>query len=209
MTTNINLVDHLKNSGVLVSKNIEMALLEVDRANFVRKEDEKLAYYDEALPIGYNQTISQPLTVVFMLELLEVKDGHKVMDIGAGSGWQSCILGQMVGKRGCVHAIEIIPEICRFGEENCSKFPEIRKRINFHCMSAKGGLPDISDSIDCFDRIICAAEVEKVPQPWRDRLENGGIMVYPMDKGIYKEIKGEDGKYVKEFYPGFAFVPFV
>jgi protein-L-isoaspartate(D-aspartate) O-methyltransferase len=209
MTTNRDLIDHLKSTGLLESKCIENALIKVDRRDFVRKEDVSLAYYDDALPIGFGQTISQPLTVVFMLELLDVKRGNKVMDIGSGSGWQSCLLGHLVGPKGIVHALELIPELCKLGESNTSKYPDIRGVVKFHCKDARDGLPDVTEGTEGFDRIICAAEVKSVPQVWRDQLKSDGVLIYPKDEGIYKEVKGKDGIFSKEYYPGFVFVPFV
>ncbi|GIW69951.1 MAG: hypothetical protein KatS3mg101_0698 [Patescibacteria group bacterium] len=106
----LELVSKLKLQGVLRSPRIEAALVEVDRADFVRLEDKEYSYIDTAMSIGYGQTISQPYTVVFMLELLQAGDGHKVMDIGTGSGWQAALLSSLVGDSGKVHTIEIITQ---------------------------------------------------------------------------------------------------
>lgn len=209
ITINRDLVSHLKSSGILDSKRIEDALIKIDRKDFVREEDISLSYYDEALPIGHGQTISQPLTVVFMLELLDVKEGNKVMDVGSGSGWQSCLIGDIVGSGGVVHAVEVIPEICEFGRSNALKYPSLKDRVIFHCRNAKEDLPEEAKSLKGFDRIICAAEVKNVPAAWREELKEGGIMVYPKDKSIIKEIKKGDFDFIKEVYPGFVFVPFV
>lgn len=236
--SNQELIDHLINTGVLKSENIKKALEEADRINFVGESNEDYAYYDDALPIGHGQTISQPLTVVFMLELLDPKEGNIILDVGSGSGWQSCLLASIVGESGQVHAIEIVPEIFKLGKSNCEKLPALAKRISFYRQNAKIGLTEVAQSTGGFDRIICAADVSQVPQSWRDQLKVGGIMVYPKDRGIYKEIKtsenetfrpkgrsflphktpsGSDinseallgSKFEKSFYPGFVFVPFV
>ena len=204
-----DLIKHLKNTGTLESESIVRALKKIDRADFVVESNKSLAYYDEALLIGQGQTISQPLTVVFMLELLNPQEDQMVMDIGSGSAWQSALLAEIVGDGGAVQAIEIIPKVCEFGKSNIEKYPNIKSRITFHCKNAKDGLPNIADKTNGFDRIICAAEVREVPQPWREQLKNQGVMVYPKDKGIYKETKKEENCFEKEFYPGFVFVPFV
>jgi len=206
---NDNLVDYLINIGALGSSKIIEAFKNVDRADFVRPEDRYAAYYDEALSIGKNQTISQPRTVAFMLELLNPKTSDKIMDIGSGSCWQTCLLANIVGENGHVYAIERIPEIHKFGKDNASKYPHLTKEISFHCTNAIDGLSDISKGIKGFDKIICAAEVREVPNSWREQLKVNGIMVYPKDNGIYKEVKLENGAYEKEFYPGFVFVPLV
>ncbi|MBW6441910.1 methyltransferase domain-containing protein [Patescibacteria group bacterium] len=208
MINNRDLVEHLKNAGILQSGPISCALEEIDRADFVPEKYQPYAYYDDALPIGCDQTISQPFTVVFMLELLGIEDGDIVMDVGSGSGWQSCLLAHMVGDSGFVHAIEVVPELCDFGKQNSAKYPTLMKRLKFYCENAKDGLPDIADGNNGFDKIICAAEVDTVPNAWRDQLKENGVLVYPKDSGVYKEIKLENNKFEKEFYPGFIFVPF-
>lgn len=201
------LVSDLVLKGVLKSKSIEQALRAVDRIDFVPKKLSALAYEDESLSIGYGQTISQPYTVVFMLELLEVKEGQRVMDVGYGSGWQTALLSYIVGVHGHVYAFEIIKELCKFGKNNIEKYPALAKRISLLCKSADTELVDCG--IGSLDRIIVAADVKRVPSSWRDSLVIGGIMVYPHEEGIYKEIKNPDGTFTKSEFFGFIFVPFV
>src|SRR3989344_651660 len=99
------LVLALMRSGVLQSERITRALQVVDRADFVPKAQKHLAYADEALSIGFGQTISQPYTVVFMLERLAAEEGNVVLEVGYGSGWQTAMLAELVGKEGRVHAM--------------------------------------------------------------------------------------------------------
>ncbi|GIW66780.1 MAG: hypothetical protein KatS3mg095_0678 [Candidatus Parcubacteria bacterium] len=89
--SNESLVDHLIKSGILKTPSIIEAFLKVDRKNFILPEYFDQAYNDYPLPIGYGQTISQPFTVAFMLELLAPEKGNKVLDIGFGSGWTTCL----------------------------------------------------------------------------------------------------------------------
>lgn len=201
------LVSDLVSKGVLKSKSIEQALGAVDRIDFVPEKLSALAYEDEALSIGHGQTISQPYTVVFMLELLEVKEGQRVMDVGYGSGWQTTLLSHLVGKQGSVYAFEIIEELCKFGKNNIEKYPALAKRISLFCKSADAELTDCG--IGSLDRIIAGADVKRVPSSWRDSLVIGGIMVYSHEEGIYKEIKNPDGTFTKSEFFGFVFVPFV
>jgi len=203
------LIEDLKRYRVLKSKNIEDALWEVDRANFVLPEDKQFSYADNAMPIGHGQTISQPLTVVFMLELLNAKKGNVIMDIGSGSGWQTTLLANIVGETGRIYAVEIIPELYKFGKQNVSKYPHLLERVNFFCQNAKDGLPDIAKRTGGFDGIIAAAALSKEPEEWRKQLKTGGVLVYPKDNGIYKEVKVGRNEIKSEFYPGFVFVPFV
>lgn len=202
-----SLISELKTKRVLKSKSIERAFRAVDRIDFVPKKLSALAYEDESLSIGHGQTISQPYTVVFMLELLEVKEGQRVMDVGYGSGWQTALLSHLVGKQGRVYAFEIIEELCKFGKNNIEKYPALAKRISFFCKSADTELTDCG--IGPLDRIIVAADVKRVPSSWRDSLVVGGVMVYPHEENIYKEIKNPDGTFTKSEFYGFVFVPFV
>ncbi len=201
------LIKLLKTKGVLKSDSITSALWNVDRADFVRKEEKIFAYDDVPLPIGHGQTISQPYTVVFMLELLEVKKGQIVLDAGFGSGWQSALLSHIVGEEGKVFAFEIVKELCSFGKNNLKKYPRLEKNISFFCESAKEGVPGIPDR--SLDRIIAAARMREVPEVWKKQLKEGGIMVYPLKESIFKEKKKTEGIFEKQEFPGFVFVPFV
>lgn len=201
----MKLIAHLRQTGVLQSPAIVKALEEIDRKDFVPAQIKNLAHEDSALPIGSGQTISQPFTVVFMLELLNVEPGQVVVDVGSGSAWQTALLAALVGEKGKVIAVELLPEICRLGKENLARYPGLVPRIEFHCQSAAREIPGLKS----FDRLIAAADVAEVPPFWRSQLKIGGIMVYPSQGVIVKETKISEDKFKKEKHPGFAFVPFV
>ena len=201
----VELIAHLRASGVLKSKNIEEALHAVDRKDFVSPELASDAYIDAPLPIGFGQTISQPYTVVFMLELLDVREGNFVFDVGTGSGWQTALLAYLVGEAGRVYTVEIVPELCAFGKENIAKYKTLVSRAVCFCKSADGGAPEAGG----FDRIIAAAEVATVPRAWRKQLKAGGRLVYPKASSIFAEVKRADGGFDIKQYHGFAFVPFI
>ena len=112
------LVYGLMSRGYLKSDQIIDAFSEISRMEFVPKELELEAEEDVALPIGYGQTISQPLVVAFMLELLDPQSGQKIMDVGSGSGWTTALLAHIVGNDGKVIGIERIKELKEFGEKN-------------------------------------------------------------------------------------------
>ena len=99
------LIRWLEGRGVLRSPRLKAALQAVDRADFIPPDLRAAAYLDEPLPIGQGQTISQPYTVVFMLEALGVAPGHRVLEIGYGSAWQTALLAYLVGDQG-VFALE-------------------------------------------------------------------------------------------------------
>ena len=105
------LIKNLISSGYLKTPEIINAFYKIDRIDFVPEELKYEAHTNTPLPIGYGQTVSQPLTVAFMLELLQPKSGHKILDVGSGSGWQSVLLACLAGNKGRVIAVERIPEL--------------------------------------------------------------------------------------------------
>lgn len=202
-----NLVESLEQKGVLKKPRIIEAFENIDRADFVLPKFEKLAYVDEALPILDGQTISQPYTVAFMLDLLDPQPGDKILDIGAGSGWQTALLAYIVGEKGKVYAMELIDEVCKFGINNISKYNFIESgAVEWVCGNASGGLPEKAT----FNKIIAAAALDgKVPQEWFDQLKTGGRLVVPINHSVWLFVK-KDTKTIENFeYPGFSFVPFV
>jgi protein-L-isoaspartate(D-aspartate) O-methyltransferase len=181
----------------------------VPRPDFVPKEYAHFAYEDSALPIGAGQTISQPYTVVFMLELLAPQPGDHIMEVGAGSGWQTALLAALVGEAGHVYAIEINPLLAEFAEEHLAKYPELTGRITWYTQNAAAGLPEVAKQTHGFDGVIAAAEVGEVPTAWREQLKPGGRLVYPKAGSIFLEVKDSRGTFSVKEYPGFAFVPFI
>lgn len=198
------LIDQLIAEEHLKTPALIDAFRKIKRADFVLEEDRETAdEYNAPLDIGYGQTISQPLTVAFMLELLQPKKGHKVLDIGSGSGWQTALLCQVVGESGFVHAIETILELKNFGESNAAKYNF--KNVEFICGDGSLGLPDKAP----FDRIIAAAAGDKIPSAWKKQLKIGGRLVAPVQNSIFLVIKKQEHEFEKREYPGFVFVPLV
>ncbi len=190
--------------GVLNSQDIKKAFENVDRKDFVRLEHLDLAYEDIPLPIGYGQTISQPTTVAFMLKLLQLKKGLKVLDVGVGSGWTTALLAHIVGEEGQVTGVEIIPELVEFGKQNISKYC---KGLNVKIFPAEKELGYKLGSP--YDRILISASGDEVPTSLIRQLKKDGIMVIPVKNSIWKVIrKSPDTDDIwKEEYPGFVFVP--
>ncbi len=189
-----------------VHRSILEAFAKIDRKDFVLPEYAELAYEDKALPIGYGQTISQPSTVAFMLDLLEVMEGQKVLDVGSGSGWTTALLAYLVGDTGMVTGVELVSELVKFGQTNLAKhYPESKARI--YQATCKYGCKDRAP----YDRILVSASAEAVPAELVDQLKPNGIMVLPVQNSIWKIVNKltKDGGIYKEEYPGFVFVPLV
>ncbi|MDP3726124.1 MAG: protein-L-isoaspartate O-methyltransferase [bacterium] len=200
------LVEELKRAGVLKTPRIIKAFRAINRRDFVPHEHKNEAYYDIALPTKEGQTVSQPYTVAFMLELLQGESGNKIMDVGSGSGWQTALLAYIVGPKGKVFGIELIPEIKKMGDENIAKYNFIKKGIVVNLqMSAENGLPQEAP----FDRIISGASAQEIPSAWKEQLAVGGRIVMPIRESVWLFVKNGNGTFDEREFPGFAFVPFV
>ena len=106
----LNSVQRYLSSFGDIDERIIEAIRKVDRKDFM-DENKEFAYVDNAMSIGYGQTISQPSTVARMLQLLQLKSGDRVLEIGAGSGWNACLIGHLIGKKGSILSLEIVDEL--------------------------------------------------------------------------------------------------
>lgn len=195
------LVKELLRLGVLRSKLIIEAFRHIDRKDFVLAEYAESAYINEPLPIGYGQTISQPYTVAFMLELLELRKNQRILDVGSGSGWTTALLAHVVGTRGRVYGVEVKPELVIFGKRNVEKYKFSHASIE-HAGDAFG-LPDKGP----FDKILVSAASVSLPEELIDQLAVGGIIVIPIGNDIVKIKKVSDKNIIREAHSGFVFVP--
>jgi len=210
------LIQSLIDEGYLRTPAIIEAFQKVDRKDFVPEEYRDEAYGNYPLPIGFSQTISQPLTVAFMLELLEPKAGEKILDIGSGSGWQTGLLAYIVGgspAQGKVIGVERIPELKKISEKNLSKYNFIEKgTVKIIEGDGSKGYEEEAP----FDKIIAAAALpagrqalETVPQAWKDQLKVGGQIVAPVGHNIVQLQKKSPTEFSQKQYYGFSFVPLI
>lgn len=200
------LLKELIGAGVLKNQFVIAAFQKIDRKDFVTEECKNEAYLNVPLPIGYGQTISQPLTVAFMLEILQPEKGHKILEIGSGSGWQTALLSCIVGENGKIFALELIPELSEFGKKNVAKYNFLKSgTAKFYCFNATNGMPEEAP----FDRIISAASCREVPAAWKEQLKIGGRMVVPVKNSLNLFIKKGEDEFERMEFSGFAFVPFV
>lgn len=203
----MNLIDDLIEEGWLKTERYIEAFRKIKRVDFLPEDLKNLAELNEALSIGYGQTISQPLVVAFMLEQLQVQPGDKILDIGSGSGWTTALLAEIVGKNGKVIAVEIVPELMEFGKKNVAKYNFIEKGIvEFICADgSKGYLKEAP-----YDKILVSASVQaEVPQVWKEQLKIGGRIVTPVGNSIWLFTKKSEKDFEEVEYPGFIFVPLV
>lgn len=202
-----NLINSLIKDGYLKTSAIIEAFKKTDRADFVLKEYKNEAYINAPLPIGFNQTISQPLTVAFMLELLQPKEEDKILDVGAGSGWVSCLLAYITGEKGKVIGIERIVELKEMAERNIFKYNYIKKGIVEIVFGdgVKGYKKDAP-----YDKIIAgAASSGDIPEEWKKQLKIGGRIIAPIGHNIAVIDKISKNEYSKREYFGFNFVPLI
>ena len=190
-------------NNALRTPEIIEAFEKVDRKYFVPESFEEYIYIDAPLPIGNDQTISQPSTVAFMLELLEPHEGGRILDIGSGSGWTTALLCSIVGKRGSVQGLERVESLVESGQRNLAKFD-----FGPHCGIQKAG-ESLSRPGETFDKILVSASSSEIPEELFAQLKPGGVPVIPVRNSIFRFRKLPDGRIAKEEYPGFRFVPLI
>lgn len=206
MNSSKQLIDDLINEGYLMTPRIIDAFRKIDRADFVPEESKLEAYVNAPLPIGYGQTISQPLTVAFMLELLKPEKGDKILDIGSGSGWQTALLAEIVGASGQVFGLEIIKALKEFGKKNVAKYGFIEKGIA-KIIPVNGSIGFEKEAP--FDKIIVGAMSSIAPKTFLGQLKTGGRLVIPYAGSVWLLVKKSEKEFEEYEYPGFAFVPLV
>jgi protein-L-isoaspartate(D-aspartate) O-methyltransferase len=175
------------------------AMRNVSRHQFIPESLRHESYEDGPVPIGYEQTISQPYIVALMTELLELDSDSKVLEIGTGSGYQAAILSVLADS---VYSIEIIPELASKAD---SILKELGYRVVVKCGDGYSGWSDKAP----FDAIIVTAAPEKIPQPLLDQLAENGRLVIPVG-AYYQELKlirKVNGKLVEKDVAPVRFVP--
>lgn len=177
------------------------AMLAVPRHEFVPDAYQGQAYADHPLPIGYGQTISQPYIVALMTDLLDLEPGHKVLEIGTGSGYQAAVLAEITDR---VFSLEIIPQLAASAAERLQRLGYAAVQVR----AADGylGWPEEAP----FDRIIVTAAPDHIPPPLVSQLAEGGIMVIPVGppggyQSLWRLVKEEE--VTTEFVTGVRFVP--
>ncbi|MGD9310871.1 MAG: protein-L-isoaspartate(D-aspartate) O-methyltransferase [Desulfosarcina sp.] len=173
------MVDRQLRARDIVDTRVLAAMARVPRHLFVPPDMRDLAYRDSPLPIGYDQTISQPYIVALMSQLLSVRPGHRVLEIGTGSGYQAAVLAEMGAS---VYSIEIVPQLGRQAEKTLQPlgYDNIQLKIGDGYQGWPAHAP--------FDAIIVTCAPTRVPEPLKDQLAEGGRMAIPVGQRFYQRL---------------------
>ncbi len=189
-----------------ISDKVAKAMLKVPRHLFVPPPYDREAYLDTPLPIGKGQTISAPHMVAIMCDLLDLKEGEKVLEVGGGSGYHAAVVAEIVGRRGKVIAIERIPELA----ERAKRTLEYLGYDNVKIVvgdGTKGYEPEAP-----YDKIYVTASAPDIPKPLIDQLKPGGRMVIPIgryEQYLYIVDKDERGRISRRVWGPVRFVPLI
>ena len=189
------LLDLLRNKGY--SEEVISAFQKVKREDFVPEHLIGYAYEDVALPVMEGSTLSQPSTVAFMLNLLEPKDGQKIIEIGSGSGYVLSLLAE-IDKTGKIFGVELLRELAIM---SISHFKN-KNNVQVIIRDGSQGLPEFAP----YDRILISASCPDVPRHLLSQLTDDGVLVAAVNNSIF-QIKKEKGESIEKEFPGFAFVP--
>jgi protein-L-isoaspartate(D-aspartate) O-methyltransferase len=196
-----NLVATIRDKGI-TDETVLAAILHIPRHFFLDSAFDRVAYEDRAFPIGEGQTISQPYTVAYQTQLLDIKPFDKVLEIGTGSAYQASVLAEMKAQ---VYTIERQKKL--FDQNKQFEFLKTYPNIRFFYGDGFEGLPTYGP----FDKIIVTAAAPNIPEKLIAQLKSGGVMVIPVDEGSSQRMmrirKLTDGTYQEEKFDQFSFVP--
>jgi len=197
------LIDEIKTKGI-TDEEVLTAMAKLPRHYFMDSSFTEIAYQDKPFPIGCGQTISQPYTVAFQTQLLQITKGMKVLEVGTGSGYQACVLAEMGAK---VFTIERIRELYIKTKSFMSEYG-FKPKLFYG--DGYAGLPTYSP----FDRILVTAGAPHIPEALLQQLSIGGILVIPVDhaEGIQvmkRIIRSSEDTYETEEHGMFRFVPLI
>ncbi len=195
------LVDSIRNKEI-TDENVLQAILNIPRHFFLDTALDHIAYEDRAFPISEGQTISQPYTVAYQTQLLEIKPYEKVLEIGTGSAYQATILAELGAN---VYTIERQKKL--FELNKTFYFRKKYPNIKFFYGDGFEGLPTYAP----FDKIVITAAAPYIPPKLIEQLKTGGYLVLPLDEGglqrMLRLTKNADGSIMEESFQNFSFVP--
>ena len=196
------LVEEIRNKGI-TDETVLDAISRIPRHSFMDSGFINFSYKDSAFPIGAGQTISQPYTVAFQTQLLEVKPYEKILEIGTGSGYQAAVLSEMGAK---VYTIERQRELHIKSQQLLS---QLGYKMHFFYGDGYAGLPAYAP----FDKILVTAGAVEIPQTLVQQLKTGGRMVIPVGSNEGQEmtllVKTSETETEVSYHGAFMFVPFL
>ncbi len=199
------LAEYWQETGLVTDKKAIKAFMQVPRELFVPEQYKAEAYGDHPLPLPSGQTISQPTTVMIITQALELHAEQKVLEVGAGSGYQAAIIAEMVGSKGMVYATEIIPELAELAQKNLAK-AAIR---NVKVINADGS--NGYEKAAPYDRIVVSAACSEIPKPLAEQLKDEGIIVAPVGRTWLGQqlikARKKSGRLESQNLGDFVFVP--
>lgn len=194
-------VEQIESRGIK-DELVLKAMRKVPRHMFIPENQQNSAYHDEPLPIGEGQTVSQPYIVAYMTEILKLKGGEKILEVGTGSGYQTAILAEIVRE---VYTVEIIKSLSLNARENLKKMGY--KNIHFKIGDGNQGWKENSP----YDSIIVTAAPSAIPESLKKQLKIPGKMIIPVGS-LFQELililRGEK-KFIKKKLLPVRFVPLV
>lgn len=193
------LIQEIKLMGIK-DKSVLEAISSIKRELFVPEDLVDEAYKNYPLPIGHGQTISQPYTVAFMIELLNIQPSDKILEIGAGSGYNAAVMSKLARK---IITVELENDLCKFAKRNLEK-AGIK---NVTVINGNGYYGYEKDSP--YDKIIVTAAPKNIPETLLNQLKDKGILVIPITKGFSEKMTRivRDSKLSITYHGDFAFVP--
>ena len=210
------LIDNLVKEGDLHSVNIIRAMRTVPRAIFIPVNMQAYSATETPIQIGFGQSISAPQIVAVMNEALELEMGCKVLEVGAGSGWQAAIMAEIVSPKeaprsgwGHVYAVEIIPALAEVARKNVMN-AGYGDRVSVINGDGSTGYTQKAP----YDRIVVTAAAPKIPKPLVDQLKEGGVLLIPVGspflfQKLLKLTKQPDGRIKEENLGNVSFVPLI
>ena len=198
-----SLINYWQKSKLITDKKIITAFKKILRENFLPEDLKKQSYDDYPLPIGYNQTVSQPTTIMIMLQALELKKTDKVLEVGTGSGYNAALISNIL-KQGKLYTTEIIPELAESAKLTLEKL----KIKNVEVIKTDGSKGHKEKSP--YDKIIVTAACPKIPNILIKQLKIDGILIAPIgplyNQQMLKIIKRPNKLEIKNL-GNFIFVP--
>ncbi|QQS61023.1 MAG: methyltransferase domain-containing protein [Candidatus Moraniibacteriota bacterium] len=197
------LVNNLILKGYLLTDRVVDAFSEIQRVEFLSDEFSQFSDAEISLPAGFGRTMIQPQVAATMIELLDVGQGQKVLEIASASGWITSILAYIVGKEGKIIGIEESSGLVELARENVDKYQFItRKQVEIQQCDIQKGYPKEAP----YDRIMVNISFDHIPDVFLEQLQCNGVIVMPLYNGIWRISKDKDGNIKKESYAGFSFL---